>query len=495
MINQLASGMPITLRVATSSMTPEINPGDFVTIAPQPEKDFSFGDILLIKQEKEWVIHRLISIKECNGELYATTIGDNAIYADPSIPAKNILGKVVHARRKNKDVSLSCKTPLTNIDNVLLLASLPFIKTPAIKDITNIFKHEDFIATADAECLAPLIHFYHRDLNGDTWHAMQDKYLKILSRNTVFLDSLQIIAQRLGTVKFILLKGAFLAFHLYPSYGLRQFSDIDILIKPSETPTVHEKLLQLGYNRITGSEQGGNIPNVSMYLNSALYRSSKPEMPHIHVHWHLANSITPKYKTTNINMEKIWHSAVTTSHKWLSLSPEHLMIHLCEHAIRHSFDRLILIRDIAEVMVSKQIDWNQLVDDCRNFGLTRHVYYSLVYLSRKTGITAPLEIIEKLRPVKPGICGRLFLKLATNGIRRPELCNLVYMESETNSLDRLKYIIKTFFPPKQVLAHAYGLRHIGPFTYGFRIIRSIIHITKTIINILLKIKTRKELTT
>ena len=52
-----------------------------------------------------------------------------------------------------------------------------------------------------------------------------------------------------------------------------------------------------------------------------------------------------------VDINRLWEKAIPTSvadSHALTLRPEHVLIYLCEHALRvgHSFDRLILICDI-----------------------------------------------------------------------------------------------------------------------------------------------------
>ena len=336
---------------------------------------------------------------------------------------------------------------------------------------------ERFMDAAGREGLAPLIYYSNREtIDGkERWSALSREYRATLGRNTVFLDKLRGVAAILEGIDFILLKGAYLAASVYPSPGLRRFSDIDILIRRDDLPEACGRLADAGYEPPRGQGPAGEaVPAVSDYLNSVACRHADGG-PTLHVHWHLANSILPKYVMGHMDMDSVWRQARPTPDGWWELSPEHQITHLAEHALRHSFHRLILLRDIAEVIMmdGPSIRWTALVEECRRSGLTVPVYYSLFLVAARTAAPVPREVLLDLQPARAGFCARMFLKLAMKGRRFPEMCNLAYLGNMSSLSSKFGFLWHIVFPPRAVLAHAYHRKEedVGFLLYLSRICR------------------------
>ncbi len=137
------------------------------------------------------------------------------------------------------------------------------------------------------------------------------------------------------------------------------------------------------------------------------------------------------------------------------LSPEHLIIYLCEHALRvgHSFDRLILVCDIfyAIKAFEKVIDWVFIVEESRRFNLSRFVYHGLSIVRHHTSPGIPDAYIAKLRPPDISQGEKYFLKLQFNNRRIRGSSYFVYLAMNRGFFAKVGLIARTFFPPAQIL--------------------------------------------
>lgn len=79
----------------------------------------------------------------------------------------------------------------------------------------------------------------------------------------------------------------------------------------------------------------------------------------------------------------------------MMLRPEHMIIYLCEHALRvgHSFDRLILVCDIffSIKAFEKLIDWDFIVEESRRIRGSSY----FIYLAMNRGLFAKLGFITR----------------------------------------------------------------------------------------------------
>jgi len=139
----------------------------------------------------------------------------------------------------------------------------------------------------------------------------------------------------------------------------------------------------------------------------------------------------------------------------LMLRPEHMIIYLCEHALRvgHSFDRLILICDIffSIKAFEKLIDWDFIVEESRRFNLSRFVYHGLSIVKHYTSLDIADGCIAKLRPPDISLGEKLFLRLQLNNRRIRGSSYFIYLAMNRGLFAKLGFITRTFFPPAQIL--------------------------------------------
>lgn len=100
---ELSRNRTIQLRMSGSSMRPVIDEGDIVSIAPAEPTAINAQDIVLIATPSGTaLIHRVLSLQNREGSLYALTRGDHSQYPDTPVPITRILGRVVALQRKGR---------------------------------------------------------------------------------------------------------------------------------------------------------------------------------------------------------------------------------------------------------------------------------------------------------------------------------------------------------------------------------------------------------
>ena len=169
----------------------------------------------------------------------------------------------------------------------------------------------------------------------------------------------------LAETEAIPLKGLHLAHRLYPAPGLRDMGDLDLLVRRCRLREADAALRKLGYRPEFDPEQvdGGTLNAVEYDRDGA--------MP-VHLHWHVSNASLPHFMY-RVDIDEIWREA-----REGMLAPHHLLVTLCEHALKHSYSHLIHLTDIE--LAARGVDWPAAVDAARRWGLERAVYYALVLL-------------------------------------------------------------------------------------------------------------------
>jgi len=263
-------------------------------------------------------------------------------------------------------------------------------------------------------------------------------------------------------IKFIPLKGVFLAEKVYNNIALRPMADIDILVKKEELPKVDKLLNSSGYSTSIRKELLRRAIKKA-YLNSVDYFKNDRKSPTLHIHWHIVNVSLPTYMyTANIRMKKFWEAAMPAKiagTKTLQLAPRHLIICLAEHALKHSFDKLLLLSDIDAVIkkYNERMDWENLIKDTVEFNMQRQVFYGLYFTGYFLGARIPNYVLPKLKPQKTGLLERRFFYSVAGNNRKAKLCYFVYLNMVNGILKKSKFIFRTLFPPPPVIALALNL--------------------------------------
>lgn len=232
-------------------------------------------------------------------------------------------------------------------------------------------------------------------------------------------------AEILGEIEALPLKGLHLAHRLYPSPGLRDMGDLDLLIRRPAIREADAALRKLGYVPEFAPEQvdGGTLQAVEYWREES--------MP-VHLHWHVTNASLPHFMY-RIDADELWREA-----RGGELAPHHLLVTLCEHALKHSFAELIHLTDIE--LASRGVDWTLVAETSRRWGLENAVYYSLALLRDLAEVETP-----GLRAPRLDWAGRAFLALA----RRRRWNGLSALGLMSMTRQKVRFVRETLAPPKR----------------------------------------------
>jgi Uncharacterised nucleotidyltransferase len=188
-------------------------------------------------------------------------------------------------------------------------------------------------------------------------------------------------------VQAIILKGIYLASAVYEELARQPGSDIDLLVKRSDTLRVEESLNQLGWKAPNGV-LSSLIENANLAAMNSLMFFNPESLVSVHLHWHIINSTWPlEGYVERIKMEDVWQAAVLADIEGVTvkgLAPEHLVIYLCYHGFTHFFSKPVYIEDIkaAVARFQRDINWEHLYVQADKWGLHWMVEYCLKYIKK-----------------------------------------------------------------------------------------------------------------
>jgi len=334
--------------------------------------------------------------------------------------------------------------------------------------LQEILASPELIPFLDINGVAGVLFYYLRQDHlkhaapADVYEVLQNRFRFQIGRNMACAAAARIVFRLLlqAGIPFLVLKGLALAENIYPHFAMRTTSDLDILISKDDLLRADLALSKAGYHA-QDSTPGQAILNPPGYLASLEYHKPGNAFAYVHLHWHLVNSSTPAITfIKNINMEEIWKKSIVGKVAAMEvrlLCPEHLIIYLCEHALRvgHSFDRLNLVCDIFYAVKSCEahLDWDIVSLEARAMGLLKFVYHGLQVVQSYSGKNfLSKDILNKFASPSLSWFERLFAYLHKRHYRLRGSSYLVYLALSKGIFNKGRLILRTLFPPRPVLA-------------------------------------------
>lgn len=184
-------------------------------------------------------------------------------------------------------------------------------------------------------------------------------------------------------VPAIPMKGPVLAEVAYGSLALREFQDVDILVRKKNVPRAAEALLARGYVEIDTSKDGDAYSRVFSCAAAATV---------VDLHWDFAG---PRFGF-GLKPGALFDRCVTVrlgGRTIRSLSAEDTLLLLCMHGAKHCWSRLAWICDIAELLrVHEGLDWSELMARAQAAGSERMLLLGLRLASDLFGTRLPADI-------------------------------------------------------------------------------------------------------
>lgn len=443
----LRSGKTIRVKVSGGSMYPFIRGQEVVEIEPVDISKIRYADIIFYRDPcGKRIIHRVIGRHGSGIGAYFITKGDASRQSDGHVSFDSVLGRVSAVEKEYGTLRLD--GGFSRVANVLYARCLPISKLlPVFALGLSMIKAGPKNASSEVR---------------DVYDQQESEYYRNAACGVAILEAAKNLLGVLNErgVRAISLKGIFLAEHIYKNPALRPMSDIDILIRKKDLPTVNRLLAGIGY--ATPGQYEDLLKNTAtLPVNSIMYLPEDPRRISIHVHWHLINSTWPVERmVAGMDMESIWSRARgfdLGGIKSLTLGPEDLILYLAHHGMHHSFDKPSMIIDIVESIehYGNSLDWAAMLEESDRFGMSHMLYCALAFVSSSS---APrLRFPESLRPMKMSILQKIVCSYTRRGKCGYFTSYLACLGTEKNFSGILNFIFRTIFPTRPVMSHIFRI--------------------------------------
>lgn len=307
---------------------------------------------------------------------------------------------------------------------------------------------------------------------------LQQVYYKTFSRSMVLYEHFRNIAIAFNSqqIPVIALKGVYLSEWLYQDIGLRQFSDIDLLVKEEDGVRCIEVLETLGY--VASKYAFSSIVSTQLTKNAVHYPPMIKDGVSIEIHIRLHHKNQPY----QIILPAVWSSAnpaIINTVSMLVLNDVDLLIHLCLHLDKHfkvGQVQFTCFADISNLLEKdlNTLDWEKLTETCRLYRCENNVYLYIMMVQQFMNVSIPRSIYEKYSHLLTVKEEKLFI----NYLRGDDVSlSLVtksghfrYVKDLTSISEKIKYWLAVLFPSKKFMMQAYKINNPNRvlFYYPYR---------------------------
>ena len=292
---------------------------------------------------------------------------------------------------------------------------------------------------------------------------LQQVYYKTFSRSTILYDHFRKIADAFVShnIPVITLKGIYLSEWLYQDIGLRQFSDIDLLVKEGDGEKCLKILSNLGYKPSEISLSELVLSKFELIHYPAMVLDGVSVEIHIKLH-----SENEKY---NILVTELWKNAVPTTINGIdvfTLNTYDLLIHLCLHLDKHfktGHVQFTCFNDITNLLerVSDTLNWTKFTESCKLYKCEEIVFKYIIMTNIYMQAFVPTDIIQKYSSLLTEEDELLFinyLKSITVDTKIKRSLHFDYLKNNKKFSDKIKYVLGVLFPSKAFMIQKYKIK-------------------------------------
>ncbi len=229
------------------------------------------------------------------------------------------------------------------------------------------------------------------------WDRLHQIFRSNAQRNLAMASELIQITEDLekAGIPTLSFKGPLLAAAVYGDLSLREFADLDFLIRKNDLSETSDLLISRGY-RCKEAERPGPLKNGSLFGCQHQFVREEDGIL-VEMHWFLV----PGYFSVQFDDEGLWQRA----RRWplggveiQSFCPEDLLLFLCVHGCKHLWEKLGWLADIAKVIhVHDTMDWEWLLNQARTLRAQRMLFLGLFLAHELLKAELPPEVLQKVR--------------------------------------------------------------------------------------------------
>jgi hypothetical protein len=195
----------------------------------------------------------------------------------------------------------------------------------------------------------------------------------------------------------LLTKGPALSARCYGDPGLRQYTDLDLVLRDADIARATEAMVALHYEPKVPLKaiHAGKVPGEYVFS-----QSDTKLLVELHT------ERTFRYHPKPLSVERLFERQVLVrfdGHDVPSLSTEDELILICIHGAKHFWERLMWIADVAALATRQSLDWDRTVSAVREVQAERMLHVGLILATNVAGARLPAKVIDELSSDTPAV--------------------------------------------------------------------------------------------
>jgi Uncharacterised nucleotidyltransferase len=266
------------------------------------------------------------------------------------------------------------------------------------------------------------------------FHAISIRNLFLVRELLALLSMLE--AHGIPAVPY---KGPVLATTVYGNLALRQFKDLDILVREQDAARAKDLLLSREYRLQHQTSLAYEVLFRRFRQTYDLMRDDDQVL--VELHWNII-SWPVFFQAGPASLWEHLESVTLADRPVRTLAPEDVLALLCVHGAKHHWSRLAMICDVAElVRTYPELDWGRALEQTGRLGGARMLYLGLLLAQDLLGATVSEDMLRQVHadPVVRALATQVrgWLFTGPNGLLRTLQQHAFYLKLAERFQDRV----------------------------------------------------------
>jgi hypothetical protein len=209
-------------------------------------------------------------------------------------------------------------------------------------------------------------------------------------------------------IGILVTKGPALSMRCYGDPGMRQYSDLDLIVRDGDIQPSTKAMMTLGYEPKVPltAIQAGKTPGEYVFTRPGT---------HLLVEFHTERTF--RYLPRALQLGKLFDRQIRVridTREVPALSTEDELILICVHGAKHFWERLMWIADVAALVSRQDVDWGRATSVAREVGAERMLRVGLRLAADVLHFRIPTQVVAEVDPdaVAAGLAAQIAGRLS-----------------------------------------------------------------------------------
>ena len=332
--------------------------------------------------------------------------------------------------------------------------------------LSQLNSYQSLISAATQHGIVPLVYKTIKELSQNTsdssYHTeyltldtflseLKPFYLSIAQNNMLMSGELIKIMHLLKEhdIESLAFKGPTLAQMAYGDITLREYADLDILVKKEDIYKVDTLFKEHNYERSIKLTTRQEKLWIKLKHDLGLYNPKNNIL--FEIHWSLMDEDYPIQMDTSafwLNPKAIY----INQQEIKTFSTEDLLLYLCIHGSTHLWERIEWIKDIDMIIQTQPLDWDHILRKAKNLYIETIFDLGIYQANELFGTDIPTSIMERISHEKKLPSLSNYIQKRWQKDRREDIFGtlqrtLAYLKLFPNFKAQISYLHKILLKP------------------------------------------------